>query len=165
MNRAAFEQTTREAFSELERSLGFSHVATTSTWVGHTVVLRNSYTEVTVSFEIGVHPWVEIAEAPIADRPDHPRGRIGLDVLLIHAGVLPRPTHTAGTPEALPLTEQQISENLSSQARLLLAHARALLSGDFSVMAPVQALAYELLREAERALYTGTHTSAKGTGA
>jgi hypothetical protein len=152
MNAAAFEQITQEAFSELERSLGFWHVPTTSTGASHTVVFRNATTEVAVNFEIGVPPWVEVAEASIAGRPDHPRGRIGLDVLLIYLGVRERPNHT-NESQFIELTDQQLSEALASQAALLYAHAGALLAGDFSIMAPVQVLAYELLREAERTLY------------
>jgi hypothetical protein len=129
-----FGERTQHHFRFLVDDYGFrvigGDVAAYEAWV----VFENGTTRVTVSYEIGSAPWVEIARLERAGAKVVVRDETSLELLLHTRG---RPDPFAGRVHA-DIPDDELDRMLAVKAANLREEAGELLRGDFSSIAPPQ---------------------------
>lgn len=138
-----FEAVILDAFRFLIDDYGFRYLAMSVHAPGCWSTFHNATTAVTVHFEIGSLPWVELAEIK------HHRGRIieqnrsALEFLVQERA--PQEPALRIDPEK----EDEIKRAIYEKARQLRTYGKDVLTGDFRVFPRLRELAEENLRRRE----------------
>jgi hypothetical protein len=142
-----FMRDVRSAFDFLVRDYGFSVTAERTVGSEAWVAYENATTRVTVHYELGAEPWVEIGRLELRDGRKVQPSSIGLDLLLRERG---SPlSDTIDVPREIGDGEK--SRMIALRAERLRAFGDDVLRGDFRSFSKLQTKAErELLkREAE----------------
>lgn len=140
-----FVAATKESFGYLDTDYGFRLISTGSSGPGAWVTYENETTRVTVNWELGSAPWVEIGRLEVRGNALVQPASIGLHLVLRERG---RPLlDELDVPRDLSTAE--ITEMTRTRAVALHEFGRDLLCGDFSAFPRLQKKAERELRDRE----------------
>ncbi len=150
MKKSVFERMVEKAFWGLEARFGFKKPETKFGSRSVTVSFKNATTEVTLNYEMGNMPWLEIADL------QNPEVKSTLGWLLVEKGL-----EQAPLPEQAfhptPLNETHLEPVLQTMGRQLTDQGSDLLKGDFAIMPKLQERARKYALEC--AHYLSIHKS------
>jgi hypothetical protein len=144
MKKSEFEHIITKAFRTLDK-YGFKRGETIYSQKGCTVQFLNTTTDVTLHYEIGVEPWLAIADV----RDTENKSTLGW--LLVERGFQETPA-PADAFRATRLSEKNLESTLEKQNQQLLEYGIDLIKGDFSLMPNLQKRAQKYAQECERYL-------------
>ena len=144
MKKAEFERIVNKTFWDLEAKHGFKKTETTYRRVGVIVRFQNPTTEVILNYDIGVLPWVMIADI---NNPE--TNRASLDWLLVELGEKKSPTPDEAFFPA-KMDEGQLESQLKEKNEQLLRFGTDFLKGDFTLMPNLQKRAEDYLAECKK---------------
>jgi hypothetical protein len=134
-----FESVVLEAFGYLIDSFGFrylsTHIHSPECWS----TFHNSTTAVTVHFELGSQPWVELAELKRDGGCIFEQNRVALEFLVKERA----PQETALITNE---SDEQTKAAIREKARQLRAYAEDVLKGDFRIFPRLMDIANDNLR-------------------
>ncbi len=148
MKKSEFERMLTRAFWGIETKHSFKRGEIAYTHNGCTVSYRNTTTEVTLNYEIGVEPWFVIANA------NDPEQKSTLEWLLVEKGLQKAPTPVEAF-KSRTLAENELESVLARKNDLLMEHGADLLKGDFSIIPTLNARSEKYAAECKR--YIDTH--------
>jgi hypothetical protein len=139
----------RVSFQFLLNDYGFSVTAEKAVGREAWVVYENATTRVTVHYELGAEPWVEIGRLELRDRQMVQPTSIGLDLLSRGRG---KPlSDTVNVPREIG--ESEISRMIALRAERLRAFGDDLLRGDFRSFPKLLTKAEKELQKREAELF------------
>ena len=145
---AQFRTIVKQEFGFLVDEFGFkkysSGVRTPECWVA----FRTATTGVTVMFELGAGPWVEVARLGLHEGRTVELERYSLDFLLMERAPLEERTSRCDG-----LDDPQLAAILARQAHQLRAHAEDILNGDFHIFPRLKGLAESAKRKWEQEVF------------
>ena len=144
MKKTEFERILSKAFWDLENKHGFRKSEDIYHKGGVIVRFENTTTEISLNYEIGILPWLTIAEVNEIDS-----GRVSLDWLLVELGVKKSPT----TDEAFfpaKMDEGQLGSQLKEKTDQLFRYGADFLKGDFTLMPNLKKRAEDYLTECKK---------------
>ena len=153
MRKSEFEQIVDKCFRSLENIYDFKRTETTYHRGGVFVRFKNPTTEVHLNYEIGVFPWLIIA-----DIKDPETEKASLDWLLVELGE----RETPRVDEAfLPakMDEGQLEAELKKKSDQLLKFGTDFLKGDFTLLPKLIKRADDYLAECKK--FADRHNSEK----
>jgi len=145
MKKSVFERMVEKSFWGLEARYGFKKTETK--FGNRSVIVRfqNTTTEITLNYEIGNTPWLEIADLHNA------KNKSTLGWLLVETGVEKTPLpEQAFHPTTL--NEGELESVLQTMDQQLLDHGANLLKGDFAIMPKLHVRARKYALECDRYL-------------
>jgi hypothetical protein len=144
MRKSEFERIVSKTLWGLEAKHGFKKTETAYHRGGVTVRFQNPTTEVALNYEIGVFPWLTIADIhnPETDRSS-------LDWLLVELGEKKTPsTDEAFSPAKMD--EGQLEAELQRKCDQLLSLGADFLTGDFTLLPKLQMRAENYLADCKK---------------
>ena len=144
MKKSEFERIVDKTFWDLEAKYGFKKIGTIYRRGGVIVRYQNPTTEVALNYDIGILPWVTVADV---NDPD--AGKVSLDWLLVELGEKKSPA----TDEAFfpaKMDEGQLESQLKEKNDQLVRFGADFLAGDFSLMPSLQKRADDYLAECKK---------------
>lgn len=144
-----FISTTTEAFEYLVNEYGFHRKSEKAAGSEAWVVYENPTTRVTVHYELGAEPWVEIGRIEMRDGERVQPNSIGLDLLLRERG------KPLGDEVTVPreIDSPELSRMIMTRAERLHTLGDDLLRGDFRAFQKLQTKAEKELRKREADLF------------
>ena len=144
MKKSEFERIVDKTFWDLEAKHGYKKIETTYRRGGVIVRFQNATTEVALNYDIGICPWVTVADSNNLDA-----GSISLDWLLVELNEKKNPTpDEAFLPSKMD--EGQLETQLKEKCEQLLKFGADFLKGDFTLMPALQKRAEDYLAECKR---------------
>lgn len=150
MKKSEFERIVTGAFRSLEVRHGFKKGETIYSQKKCTVQYLNATTDVTVHYELGREPWLEISDITNAE------DKSTLGWLLVERGVEKTPA-PADAFRSTKLPDGKLASDLEKKVQQLLEHGTDLVKGDFSLMPKLQKRAKKYALDCER--YIAIHKS------
>lgn len=145
----SFIAATKAAFSYLVTDYDFCLSATKALGPGAWVIYENGVTRVTIAYELGSEPWVEIGRLEVRDGQVLEPESIGLHLLLRERGK-PLEDHVK---ELRDIGESEISQMVSVRAERLRTLGDDLLRGDFRAFPKLLTKAERELESREKELF------------
>jgi hypothetical protein len=144
-----FITATKEAFAFLESDYGFRLMV--KRWAGAEawVTYETQVTRITIHYELGAEPWIEIGRLEIRDGKVVQPASIGLDLLLRERGM---PLNDE-VLEPRDIGESEISRMIATRAERIRRLGSDLLRGDFRDFPKLQTKAEEELKLREETLF------------
>ena len=143
MKKTEFERILTKTFRVLEGRYGFKKGEAMYSPKGCTVQFQNATTDVTLHYEIGEMPWLDIAEIQNAEN------RSTLGWLLVERGIEKTPIPAAAF-RSNPLAEKDIEAVLEKKNQQFVEYGMDLINGDFSLMPALQKRAKKYALDCER---------------
>ena len=144
MKKSEFERIVDKTFWDLEAKHAFKKTETTYRSGGVIVHFQNPTTELTLNYDIGIAPWVMIADINNLDA-----GRVSLDWLLVELNEKKSPTmDEAFFPSKMD--EGQLETQLKEKCEQLVHFGADFLKGDFTLMPALQKRADDYLAECKK---------------
>jgi hypothetical protein len=150
MKKSEFERIVTGAFRSLEVRNGFKKGEAVYSQKNCKIQYLNATTDVTLHYELGREPWLEISDIKNAGN------RSTLGWLLVERGVEKTPA-PADAFRTTKLPDAKLAADLEKKVQQLLEHGTDLLSGDFSIMPNLQKRAKKYALDCER--YIAIHKS------
>ena len=144
MKKSEFERIVDKIFWNLEAKYGFKKIETNYRRGGVIVRYQNPTTEVTLNYDIGILPWITVADF---NNPD--AGKVSLDWLLVELGEKKSPA----TDEAFfpaKMDEGQLESQLKEKNDQLVYFGANFLKGDFTLLPNLQKRADDYLAECKK---------------
>jgi hypothetical protein len=145
MKKSVFEGLVDKAFLGLEAQYGFKKIETKYIDRGAIVRYRNTTTELCLNYEIGVTPWLEIANL------NNLENKSTLGWLLVEHGEQKAPT-VAQAFRSSPLSDEQLGVTLQKMGQQVAEQGADLLKGDFAILPKLQERAKKYDAECKRYL-------------
>lgn len=150
MKKSEFERIVTGAFRSLESMYGFKAGKTVYSQKNCTVQYVNATTDVTLHYELGREPWLDIADV----KNDGNKSTLGW--LLVERGVEKTPAPEAAfRPTHLP--DGKLAADIEKKVGQLMEYGADLMRGDFSLMPSLQKRAKKYALDCER--YIALHKS------
>jgi len=150
MKKSEFERIVTKTFRSLESRHGFKKGETVYSQKGCTVHFLNTTTDVTLHYEIGVEPWLAIADIKDAEN------KSTLGWLLVERGIEKTPA-PADAFRSTALPEKDLATTLEIKNQQLLEYGMDFIKGDFSLMPNLQKRARKYALDCEH--YMAIHKS------
>ena len=150
MKKTEFERILTKTFRVLEGRYGFKKGEAVYSSKGCTVQFQNATTDVTLHYEIGEEPWLDIADVKNAE------SKSTLGWLLVERGIEKMPTLAAAF-RSTPMAERDLESVLEKKNQQLIEYGMDLINGDFSLMPALQKRAKKYALDCER--YMSQHKS------
>ena len=150
MKKSEFERIIMKTFRGLESRHGFKKGEAVYSSKGCTVQFKNATTDVTLHYEIGEEPWLDISDVKNAE------SKSTLGWLLVERGIEKPPTPAAAF-QSTPLAEKDLESAIEKKNQQLLEYGMDLINGDFSLMPALQKRAKKYALDCER--YMAQHKS------
>ncbi|NTW11755.1 MAG: hypothetical protein HGA30_00420 [Anaerolineales bacterium] len=150
MKKSEFERIVKGAFRPLESMHGFKMGKAVYSEKKCTIQYLNATTEVTLHYELGREPWLDISDITNAEN------KTTLGWLLVEYGVEKTPA-PADAFRSTKLPDGKLASDLEKKIQQLLEHGTDLLRGDFSIMPNLQKRAKKYALDCER--YIAIHKS------
>lgn len=144
MRKSEFEKIVSKSFRSLENKYDFKKTETTYHRGGVFVRFQNPTTEVHVNYEIGVFPWLIIADIKNPETE-----KASLDWLLVELGEREAPTVDEAFLPA-KMDEGQLEAELKKKNDQLLRFGTDFLKGDFTLLPKLIKRADEYLAECKK---------------
>jgi hypothetical protein len=145
MKKADFETMVDKAFWGLEAKSGFKKTETSFVKRTCTIKFANPTTVITLNYELGNEPWVEIADA------SNVANKSTLGWLLVELGVEDPPT-TEQAFRPTMLSADALEPFIINLGKQLQVHGEKLLQGDFSILPVLQSRAQKYDKDCQRYL-------------
>ena len=143
MKKSEFERIVTGAFRSLESKHGFKMGETVYSQKDCKVQYLNATTDVTLHYELGREPWLDISDVKNAEN------KSTLGWLLVERGIQKTPAPAdAFRPTHLP--EEKLAGDLEKKVQQLIEHGSDLIKGDFSLMTTLQKRAQKYELDCER---------------
>lgn len=143
MKKSEFERIVTSAFRSLEARHGFKMGEAVYSQKNCTVQYHNTTTDVTLHYELGREPWLDISDAKNAGN------KSTLGWLLVERGIEKTPAPEAAfRPTRLP--DEKLATDLENKIHQLMEHGADLIKGDFSLMPKLQKRAKKYELDCER---------------
>ena len=143
MKKSEFERIIMKTFRVLESRYGFKKSETIYSSKGCTVQFQNPTTAVTLHYEVGEEPWLDIAETR------NPENKSTLGWLLVERGIEKTPMPIAAF-RSKPLAEKDLETVLEKKNQQFIEYGMDLINGDFSIMPALQKRAKKYALDCER---------------
>jgi hypothetical protein len=143
MKKSEFERIIMKTFRVLESRYGFKKGETVYSPKGCTVQFQNPTTAVTLHYEVGEEPWLDIAEIR------NPENKSTLGWLLVERGIEKTPMPIAAF-RSKPLAEKDMEAVLEKKNQQFIEYGMDLINGDFSIMPALQKRAKKYALDCER---------------
>ena len=150
MKKSEFERMVTGAFRPLESLHGFKMGEAVYSPKSCTIQYLNATTDVTLHYELGREPWLDISDITNAEN------KTTLGWLLVEYGVEKAPA-PADAFRSTKLPDGKLASDLEKKIQQLLEHGTDLLRGDFSIMPNLQKRAKKYALDCER--YIAIHKS------
>jgi len=150
MKKSVFERIITKTFRGLEARHGFKKSEAVYSSKACTVQFQNATTGITLHYEIGEEPWLDIADIKDA------KNKSTLGWLLVERGIEKTPAPAAAF-HSTPLAEKDLEPALEKMNQLLLEYGMDFINGDFSLMPALQKRAKQYALDCER--YLALHKS------
>ena len=150
MKKSEFEHIITKTFRVLESRYGFKRGEAVYSSKGCTVQFQNATTDVTLHYEIGEEPWLDIADVKNVEN------KTTLGWLLVERGIEKTPAPAAAF-RSKPLAEKDMEATLEKKNQQLVEYGMDLINGDFSLMPTLQKRAKKYALDCER--YMAQHKS------
>jgi len=131
MKKSVFERIVVKTFRSLESKHGFKKGEATYSSKDCTIQYLNATTDVTLHYEIGREPWLDISDITNAEN------KSTLGWLLVERGISKTPP-PADAFRATSLPEVKLESELEKKVGQLLEHGMDLIQGDFSIIPNLQ---------------------------
>ena len=151
MRKSEFEQIVNKSFRSVENKYDFKMTETTYHRGGVFVRFQNPTTEIHLNYEIGVFPWLIIA-----DIKNPETDKASLDWLLVELGERETPTIDEAFLPA-KMDEAQLEDELKKKSDQLLKFGTDLLKGDFTLLPKLIKRADDYLAECKK--FADLHSS------
>ena len=143
MKKSEFERIVTSAFRSLESKHGFKMGEAVYSPKNCTIQYLNATTDVTLHYELGREPWLDISDAKNADN------KSTLGWLLVERGVQKAPV-PADAFRATQLPDNKLAGDLEKKVKQLIEHGADFINGDFSLMPDLQKRAKKYALDCER---------------
>ena len=143
MKKSEFERIVLKTFRSLESKHGFKKGETTFSPKNCTMQYLNATTDVTLHYEIGREPWLDISDVHNAEN------RSTLGWLLVERGVEKTPTPEEAF-RSTSLSDGNLEADLEKKIGQLLEYGADLMKGDFSLMPNLQKRAKKYALDCDR---------------
>jgi hypothetical protein len=144
-----FEQEVFAAFGALISTFQLHHVETVASGPECAMLFRREAVGLTVKFESGVGPWVQLGRLRGPDEHDGPRREL-YDLTFLLQERAPAETQTPGMED---IDDPRLAPALEELAKQTLTYGADVLTGDFEVLPKLRQRALENLHRTEHALY------------
>jgi len=143
MKKSEFERIVLKTFRSLETKHGFKKGETIFSPKNCTMQYFNATTEVTLHYEIGREPWLDISDIHDAEN------KSTLGWLLVERGVEKMPV-PADAFRATSLPDVKLEAELEKKIKQLIEYGSDLMKGDFSLMPNLQKRAKKYAKDCDR---------------
>ena len=143
MKKSEFERIVLKTFRSLESKHGFKRGETIFSPKNCTVQYLNATTDVTLHYEIGREPWLDISDIKDAE------SKSTLGWLLVERGV-EKPPAPADAFRSAPVPNGNLESDLEKKVGQLLEYGADLMKGDFSLMPNLQKRAKKYALDCDR---------------
>jgi len=131
MKKSEFERIVTGAFRSLESKHGFKMDKAVYSAKNCTIQYHNTTTNVTLHYELGREPWLDISDA------HNTENKSTLGWLLVERGIQKTPA-PADAFRSTHLPEGKLGSDLESKVGQLIEYGADLMKGDFSLMPNLQ---------------------------
>jgi hypothetical protein len=143
MKKSEFERIVTGAFRSLESKHGFKMGAAVYSPKNCTIQYLNATTDVTLHYELGREPWLDISEVKNTEN------KSTLGWLLVERGVQKTPAPSDAF-RSTQLPDGKLASDLEKKVQQLIEHGGDLMKGDFSLMPSLQKRAKKYALDCER---------------
>jgi hypothetical protein len=143
MKKSEFERIVTGAFRSLESRHGFKMGEAVYSPKNCTIQYHNTTTDVTLHYELGREPWLDISDITNAEN------KSTLGWLLVERGVEKSPAPEAAF-RSTQLPDTKLAGDLEKKVQQLIEHGPDLIQGDFSLMPKLQKRAKKYQLDCER---------------
>ena len=143
MKKSEFERIVTGAFRSLESKHGFKMGEAVYSPKNCTIQYLNATTDVTLHYELGRKPWLDISDVKNAEN------KSTLGWLLVERGVRKAPA-PADAFRSTHLSDDKLANDLETKVKQLIEHGSDLMNGDFSLMPNLQKRAKKYALDCER---------------
>ena len=143
MKKSEFERIVLKAFRSLEAKHGFKRGEVAYSPKNCTIQYLNATTDVTLHYEIGREPWLDISDVHDAEN------KSTLGWLLVERGVEKAPA-PADAFRATTLPDVRLEAELEKKVRQLIEYGSDMMKGDFSLMPNLQKRAQKYALDCDR---------------
>ena len=143
MKKSEFERIVTSAFRSLEARHGFKMGEAVYSQKNCTIQYHNPTTNVTLHYELGREPWLDISDTSNAEN------KSTLGWLLVERGVMKSPAPEAAF-RSTSLPDEKLAADLEKKIHQLIEHGADLIKGDFSLMPKLQKRARKYELDCER---------------
>jgi len=150
MKKSEFERIVTSAFRSLEARYGFEMGEAVYSQKNCTIQYHNTTTNVTLHYELGREPWLDISDATNAEN------KSTLGWLLVEHGVEKSPAPEAAF-RSMHMPDEKLAADLQKKIKQLIEHGTDLMSGDFSLMPNLRKRAKKYAQDCDR--YIAIHKS------
>jgi len=150
MKKSEFERIVTSAFRSLESKHGFKMGESVYTPKNCTIQYVNATTDVTLHYELGREPWLDISDVKNAGN------KSTLGWLLVERGVVKSPAPEAAF-RSTKLPDEKLASDIEKKVQQLIEYGKDLMSGDFSLMPNLQKRAKKYALDCDR--YIAIHKS------
>lgn len=150
MKKSEFERIVTSAFRSLESRHGFKMGETVYSQKNCTIQYVNATTDVTLHYELGREPWLDISDIRNAEN------KSTLGWLLVERGIEKTPAPEAAF-RSTKLPDVKLAPDIEKKVQQLLEYGEDLIKGDFTLMPKLQKRAKKYALDCER--YIAIHKS------
>ncbi len=143
MKKSEFERIVISAFRSLESRHGFKMGEAVYSQKNCTIHYLNATTDVTLHYELGREPWLDISDVKNAEN------KSTLGWLLVERGIEKSPAPEAAF-RSTQLPDASLAGDLEKKVKQLIEHGADLIKGDFSLMPNLQKRARKYALDCER---------------
>jgi len=143
MKKSEFERIVTGAFRSLESKHGFKMGEAVYSPKNCTIQYLNTTTDVTLHYELGREPWLDISDLKNAEN------KSTLGWLLVERGVQKTPA-PADAFRSTHLPDGKLAGDLEKKVQLLIEYGADLMKGDFSLMPNLQKRAKKYALDCDR---------------